>query len=132
MKRNLFSNFIRCGIFGWCLECLFTGLCSLRNKKDKRFLCTTSLWMFPIYGLAAFILPISKLLSKCNVWIRGGIYTIGIFSVEYVTGILLKEHKACPWDYSKAKFNIKGVIRLDYAPLWFIVGLLYEKLNSSK
>ena len=25
------------------------------------------------------------------------------------------------------KFNIKGVIRLDYAPLWFTAGLFFEK-----
>ena len=31
------------------------------------------------------------------------------------------------WDYSRAKFNIKGVIRLDYAPLWFTAGLFFEK-----
>lgn len=33
-----------------------------------------------------------------------------------------------PWDYSHARLNVKGVIRLDYAPVWFLTGLLYEKL----
>ena len=34
----------------------------------------------------------------------------------------------CPWDYSRARSNIQGVIRLDYAPVWFLTGLLYERL----
>ena len=28
----------------------------------------------------------------------------------------------------KSKYNIKGIIRLDYAPAWFGAGLLFEKL----
>ena len=31
-------------------------------------------------------------------------------------------------DYSDAALNYKGIIRLDYAPVWFIVGLIYEKM----
>lgn len=34
----------------------------------------------------------------------------------------------CPWDYSHAKTNIDGVIRLDYAPLWMAAGLLFERI----
>ena len=42
--------------------------------------------------------------------------------------ILLKKRNMCPWDYSKARWNIKGVIRLAYAPVWFLTGLLYERV----
>ena len=86
--------------------------------------------MFPIYGLAAAIKPISKKLRRFNVLIRGGVYTALIFITEYCTGSILRKFKACPWDYSKTKYNFKGVVRLDYAPLWFLVGLLYEKVLS--
>ncbi|MDO5292400.1 MAG: hypothetical protein Q4F05_06580 [bacterium] len=130
MKRNLFTNFIICGCIGWCFECFFSGLCAIINHKDPKLVCHSSVWMFPIYGLAAFISPISKRIQHLNIWFRGGIYTIGIFFVEFLTGVLLKKKHCCPWDYSKAKCNVLGVIRLDYAPLWFIVGLLYERLNS--
>ena len=50
-----------------------------------------------------------------------------IFAGEFLSGLFLKKHRICPWDYSRAKFNIKGVIRLDYAPLWFTAGLFFEK-----
>lgn len=130
MKRKFITNYILCGILGWCFECTFTGLISLFGKKDPKMTSKTSLWMFFIYGFAALIQPASKLLNHTGTLIRGGIYTISIFFTEFTTGILLKKIKACPWDYSGTKLNIKGVIRLDYAPLWFMMGLFYEKLPS--
>ena len=40
----------------------------------------------------------------------------------------LRKYGIQPWDYSKEKYNYKGVIRLDFIPVWFFVGLLYEYL----
>lgn len=54
----------------------------------------------------------------------------GIFAVEYAAGTYLKRRGRCPWDYSRAKTNIDGVIRLDFAPLWFFTGLLFERLTQ--
>lgn len=84
--------------------------------------------MFPIYGLASFLAPISKLISKRNVWFRGGFYAALIFIAEYLTGHLLRQKDMCPWDYSHSKWNINGLIRLDYLPYWFVTGLLFERL----
>lgn len=125
------SDFLKCGIFGWCLEVLWTGTGNLL-QHDKSCTANTSILMFPIYGLAAFIKPISHLISKRNIIFRGSIYTLLIFAMEYLTGSELKKHDMCPWDYSKSRYNIKGIIRLDYAPAWFTVGLLYEKILKTK
>ena len=46
--------FIMCGITGWCLELIFTGILSA-VRKDFSLKGTSSLWMFPIYGMAACI-----------------------------------------------------------------------------
>lgn len=122
------KNFILCGLSGWCLECFWTGLHSLVQKKDKYLRCNTSIWMFPIYGMAVFLSPVyEKCKNHCTLF-RGGVYTCFIFLTEFVTGCILKKHHACPWDYSHTRLNFKGVIRLDFAPLWFVVGLLYENL----
>lgn len=123
------NGFIKCGILGCCIELLWTGFCNAKNK-DYRLVGQTSLWMFPIYGMATIIKPVSNRLKKQNkdVIERGIIYTIGIFVIEFTTGIMLKKKNRCPWDYSKCKYNINGVIRLDYAPLWFGLGLLYENI----
>jgi uncharacterized membrane protein len=128
MKKNFMNNFILCGFCGWCMECFWTGLNSIIKHKDKSLLCRTSVWMFPIYGLAACLTPICRKLERRNALLRGGVYALLIYLTEYITGIILKKHGACPWDYSKAKLNIKGVIRLDYAPAWFLTGLFFEKL----
>jgi len=121
------NKFITCGIIGWCLEIFWTSLDSFR-RREMKLEGHSSVWMFPIYGMAAFLSPISKFLKNKNMFVRGGLYSFCILAVEYITGSLLKKHDCCPWDYSKAKLNINGVIRLDFIPVWFFTGLLFEKV----
>ncbi|MBR1931907.1 MAG: hypothetical protein IJ833_10640 [Lachnospiraceae bacterium] len=123
------KNFLRCGLVGWCMEIFYTAMNSLR-RRDYKLTGITSLWMFPIYGCAALIAPISRLLKKRPLWLRGLTYMSMIFSGEFLSGYLLQKHSMCPWDYYKSRFHIGRVIRLDYAPLWFITGLLFERLLS--
>ena len=125
---HFLKNFIRCGAMGWCLECFWTGIDAIRKRKDTMLRCQTSVWMFFIYGMAALFLPISRLLKGTPTILRGIIYTVLIYAGEFFSGSLLKKYKSCPWDYSKAKLNYKGLIRLDYAPAWFLSGLLFEKI----
>lgn len=121
------KNFLICGLTGWCMEIIFTSLGAFR-KKDLRLIGQTSLWMFPIYGLAAFIQPVYRFIRKFPFFLRGSIYSLGIFFCEYLSGTFLKKHHLCPWDYSDSPVNINGVIRLDYAPLWLLAGLLFERI----
>lgn len=123
------QSFVICGITGWCLELLFTGILSAL-RKDFRLTATSSLWMFPIYGMAACIRPVSKKICKVPIFFRGCFYMTGIFLVELLSGSILKYFKICPWDYSKSQFQYKGLIRADYAPLWFFMGLFFEKILS--
>lgn len=120
-------NFMKCGTIGWCMEILFTAMGSLR-RRDRKLTGVTSLWMFPIYGCAAFLKPIAGLLKRLPVWIRGLSYMSLIFSGEFLSGLLLRRFRSCPWDYGHAGWNIRSVIRLDYAPLWFAAGLFYERI----
>ena len=122
------SNFVKCGILGWCIEIIWTAFHGIKSKNNK-FIGYTSIIMFPIYGLASVIKPISLKLKKMKMptIIRGIVYSIGIFMVELITGSILKKTNNCPWDYSDKKYNINGVIRIDYAPLWCIVGVIFEK-----
>jgi len=129
--KTLVKNFLTCGLAGWCMEILFTALDSLRRRNYK-LMGKTSLFMFPIYGCAAFLLPLFKLLKNSSVKVRGCIYAVCIFTGEFISGRFLSKHNLCPWDYSKARWNIKKVIRLDYFPVWFLSGLLFEKLLTGK
>lgn len=123
----MFKNFLKCGLVGWIAEILFTSIGSIHNR-DWRLSGTTSLWMFPIYGLAAFLPWLYKYTKHLHAILRGILYTFCIFTVEFFSGLLLNLFHACPWDYSNALLNYKGIIRFDYAPLWFLLGLFYEKI----
>lgn len=113
------------------MEILFTGCKSVRDKNPK-LEGSTSIWMFPIYGLASFLEPVCKRLQGRSFVLRGGIYTCCIFAGEYLTGSFLRRYEACPWDYSEAPLNINGLVRLDYAPFWFGAGLVFEKILSRR
>ena len=121
------NNFLTCGTTGWCMEIIFTSIHSLFDR-DPKLVGNTSIWMFPIYGMASLLKPVCTLLKKHSLWLRGSVYTACILTGEYLTGSFLRRFEACPWDYSRSPFNVKGLIRLDYAPLWFGAGLLFEKI----
>jgi len=121
----MLMRFLIYGIMGWSMEVFWTGLGSL-IKHDFTAKSTTSIWMFFVYGSAAFFTPMIDLIYPLPMLVRGLIYAVCIFVVEYIVGMALKQVKMCPWDYSGAKTSIQGVIRLDYAPVWFTVGLLFE------
>ena len=123
MKRN----FLLCGSVGWCLEIFWTGFHALCSG-EATMMGKTSLLMFPIYGCAAVIVPVYKKIASLPTVIRGFLYTTGIFAAEYSSGSILKHFHMCPWDYSDTPYHYKGLIRFDYAPLWFITGLLFEKI----
>lgn len=124
------ARFIIYGLTGWCTEVFWTGLGSLLSG-DLRLQGWTYIWMFPIYGLAIFLEPIHNRIRNWPVVLRGGVYTLLIFTIEYSTGWLLKNITGlCPWDYSGVPSSVNGFIRLDYAPAWFAAGILFEKLHD--
>lgn len=123
--HKLFYNFLKCGLIGWCMEIIFTSFHSFR-RRDLRLKGTTSIWMFPIYGSASLLYPITHLLKNKPFWLRGLTYMTLIFSAEYIAGSLLSKRALCPWDYYRSKWNLNRFIRLDFAPYWFAAGLLFE------
>lgn len=129
MKNTFTRNFLACGLTGWCMEIIFTSLDALR-RREMTLKGNTSLWMFPIYGSAALLKPVCGLLKNRPVWLRGATYMSLIYSMEYLSGKLLSKYRLCPWDYSRSRFRVDNVIRLDFAPYWFVAGLMFERLMS--
>lgn len=145
--NKLFQNFLKCGTAGWCLEILFTSVDSILTH-DWRLMGRTSLLMFPIYGLGALLGPIGKWIDR---WLDEGIWEtkhqqkgkelalrhgmidmVLIFCAEYLFGFWLRRLGICPWDYSGRPTNVNGLIRLDFAPLWFMTGLLFEGITGKE
>jgi uncharacterized membrane protein len=46
-------------------------------------------------------------------------------------GVLRKLTGKCPWDYSSFPGNIQGIITLEYAPVWFMFGLAFERVHDA-
>lgn len=120
--------FLHCGIAGWCMEILFTA-CKALQRRDFQVKGTTSLWMFPIYGCAAFLRPLYRITHKMWLPFRGSLYALLIFLGEYLSGSLLSHKNFEPWDYSRHRLRIGPHIRLDFFPNWFLAGLFYEKFT---
>lgn len=138
--RRFFTDFCRCGMAGWCLEVLATSAESVL-AGDWRLMGRTSLLMFPIYGCGA-VLP--RIAEWVDDWIgegfahpvdqmirHGMLYMVLIFVGEYASGSWLRSLGVCPWDYTGTWASVGGLIRLDFAPVWFGTGLLFEKIVQS-
>ncbi|MFA5881397.1 MAG: hypothetical protein WC834_04300 [Eubacteriales bacterium] len=124
-------RFLIYGLLGWTMEIFWTGLGSLL-RGDFRLQGFSYLWMFPIYGLAVFLEPVHDHIRNLTWVIRGSIWTTVIFGIELITGLAIELTVGkVPWDYTGSSYySIAGLIRLDYAPVWFVVGLLFEKVDD--
>ncbi|HEX3030991.1 MAG TPA: hypothetical protein VHS59_01920, partial [Bacillota bacterium] len=108
---------------------MWTGLNSL-VAGDVSLAGRTYLWMFPIYGLAFLLEPIHDRIRLWPPLARGSLWMVLFTGIEYLSGWLIRSITgSCPWDYSYARWNIDGLIRLDYLPLWFLAGFLYELVH---
>lgn len=129
MKRKLF-RFLIYGLCGWCLEIVWTGVGSLIDGNYLLY-SFTYMWMFFVYGMGIFFEPVHNSIRKWNTILRGFLWVLIIFSIEYAFGwILAKLLGHCPWDYGNGSLSINGYIRLDFIVPWFFTGLLFEKLHD--
>lgn len=127
----MLKKFLIYGFAGWIVEVLFTGTWSA-VKRDRSATARTYLWMHPIYGVTALGLEwLSHRLRPLPWALRGAAYTAAIYGAEYGSGWFLRRVLGkCPWDYSGCGRDVHGLVRLDYAPAWYALGLLFEPLKD--
>jgi len=130
----VWTRFCIYGLLGWCWEVLWTAITEKAwgKQRDWRLVGHSYLWMFPIYGLLAPIGEPIHNLMRPHFWVlRGLVYLMGIWLVEFITGWLLRKLAGkCPWDYSNFPGSIQGIITLEYAPVWFVFGLAFERVHD--
>ena len=128
-------RFVLYGLLGWAIEIVWTALGSTVSGAQRgwRLAGTTYLWMFPIYGLLAPLYePLHDAIRAWPWPLRGLLYGLGYLAVEYAAGWLLRRLTgACPWDYTgRGRRQLHGLIRLDYGPLWALLGLVLEPVHD--
>ncbi len=124
---GVLARFLIYGALGWCLEVLFTGVSAVVFKRDRAATGKTYLWMFPIYGATALLLERLHDAMSAPLPVRALVYVLVIYLAELSAGWTLRRLLGrCPWDYTGRGLNFRGLIRLDYAPAWLLVALLFE------
>lgn len=124
---------VRFLLFAWLgllIEVHFTALGSLTGG-DWNLRGHTSPWMMLDYGLLGILLmPIARPLIARGVplVLRAMVYMLGIFAVEYVSGMIFTACGLRIWNYSHLPYNLHGQITLLYAPLWWGLGLAVEAI----
>jgi len=128
---GVLAKFIIFGFIGWVVEVCFTGFHAAFFAHDKSATAKTYLWMHPIYGAAMLGLSwLSTHLTALGWLERAVVYVAVIYAVEFGTGWLLRRFLGkCPWDYGQTGLSVKGLIRLDYAPAWFLGALLFDPMR---
>lgn len=129
---ELFIRFILYGLFGFCVEVIYTAILDSLKNRDWKLTGKTYLWMFPIYGLSAFLFePVHNSIREIHWVFRFLIWSIGVTFVEFLTGWIIKRITGlCPWDYSQNRFAINEYIRWDYFPVWGVFGFILEFVHD--
>jgi uncharacterized membrane protein len=132
--RSPLGRFAVYGALGLATELVFTGAKELVRSGGRSARGHTSPWMFPVYGLAQPLFePAHRALrDRAPAPIRGLAYAAGFTAVEYASGRALRALLGeAPWDYSHARWNLHGLVRADYAPLWGLAGLGLERVHDA-
>ncbi|KAM6956175.1 transmembrane protein 229b [Aplochiton taeniatus] len=117
-------------LHGCLCEVGFTALCDWWDTQDRRLAGHTSLWALPMYALAIYFLELlrSRLLAKrLPILLRLIAYTLFIYLWEFSWGVGLTMLGACPWDYSGFRYNLAGLVTLEYALPWALAAFLAEQ-----
>lgn len=117
-------------LHGCVCEVTFTAAWNWYYTRDQTLPGHTSLWALLIYSSAIFFMEgISATLKQRHtpLLLRVTVYTLFIYMWEFSWGVLLRLLEACPWDYSHYKYNLVGLVTLEYALPWAVASLLAER-----
>lgn len=127
--ENIFF-FVLFGIIGVASEVFFISITNIFRKRYRCLIGQSSLWMFFVYGTVYFIILLGRTyFSGYSIFLRGLLYLVLIYALEFTSGSILTKFKAIPWDYRKdTKYNFRGIISLEFLPIWYVGGIISELL----
>ena len=132
MASKFVFEFLLFGFLGLGLEVVFTGFLDFLRSGDRHLIGYSSLLYFPFYALTPLFFLIARpLVFPLPLLARGAAYMLCAFAGEYAAmGILRLAFGSSPSEksYYRSRWNVHGLIRLDFAPAWFAAGLIFESV----
>ncbi|XP_044071078.1 transmembrane protein 229B-like isoform X1 [Siniperca chuatsi] len=117
-------------LHGCFCEVAFTAVWDWCSTHDRRLAGHSSLWALPMYATAIYFMESlrSRLLDQHHpLPVRLTAYTVFIYLWEFSWGAGLRLLGACPWDYSGYRYNLGGLVTLEYALPWAVAAFIAEK-----
>ncbi|XP_061646861.1 transmembrane protein 229b-like isoform X1 [Phyllopteryx taeniolatus] len=117
-------------LHGCFCEVTFTAVLDWCSIQDRRMMGYSSLWALPMYASAIYLMESLRgwlLAHHQPLSVRLITYTLFIYLWEFSWGSGLRLLGACPWDYSGYKYNLGGLVTLEYALPWAIAAFIAEQ-----
>jgi len=134
--KRVVLRFFLFALLGLLMEVFFTATVGA-IKGDINARGSTSPWLMIDYGLLGVVTaPLRDALLRVGLPLaaRAAVSMLGIFFIEYVSGLAFTAAGLRIWDYSTYAYNLHGQITLLYAPFWYGLGLgvelLYRKVDA--
>ena len=128
--KRVALRFLLFALFGLLLEVFLSSAIGFW-KGDLTPRGHTSVWMLFDYGLlGVLIMPMARPLIRWGVPlpVRAFVYMLAIYAVEYPSGALFTALGMQVWNNGWCRWNFHDHIALDFAPVWYGVGLVVEYL----
>nr|XP_061794113.1 transmembrane protein 229B-like [Nerophis lumbriciformis] len=117
-------------LHGCFCEVTFTAVLDWYSIQDQRMMGYSSLWALPMYATAIYLMERMRgwlLTYHQPLSVRLITYTLFIYLWEFSWGSGLRLLGACPWDYSHYKYNLRGLVTLEYALPWAVAAFIAEQ-----
>lgn len=122
---NIFTGmlvFAAGSLAGWIIELNYRTFVSQKKLVNPGFLSGPYL---PIYGFGTFFLFLLSL-PEMSLWLRVIFFLAATTILEWLTGeFFLKFFNLRLWDYTKKKFNYKGLVCPEFSIYWTILAMLF-------
>lgn len=129
---HLLFEMILFGVLGLGIECVFTGASDYVTDRKKHLMGYSSVWYIPLYAMTPLFFNLThEVLFSLPLIVRGLLYVPLFFGIEYTAMFALRKllgSSPSQESYYKSRWNIHGLIRLDFAPAFFVLGLLLESV----